>query len=82
MNLGGTEFSVDAQVNETLTGITMKKHAVKRDIKKRSVQLSFSGTSTRFKPGLPFKYVVGDFYGQIFNHILCYIISFTMFLVK
>ena len=39
----------------------MKKQAEKRDIRKRSVQLSFSGTSNKFKPGLPFKYVVGNF---------------------
>ena len=39
----------------------MKKYALKRDIEKHSVQLSFSGTSTKFKPGLPFKYVVGRF---------------------
>lgn len=39
----------------------MKKLAKKRDIRKRSVQLSFSGTSEKFKPGLPFKYVVGSF---------------------
>ena len=52
---------MDAQVTETLTGITMKKHSEKHSIMRRSVQLSFSGTSDKFKPGLPFKYVVGIF---------------------
>ena len=38
----------------------MKKQAVKRGIKKRSYELSFSGTLTKFKPGLPHKYVVSN----------------------
>ena len=55
-----TRFYVNAQVTETLTGVTMKSKAENRNFKQRSVLMSFSGTSDKFKPGLPFKYVVGN----------------------
>ncbi|CAB3988758.1 C3 and PZP-like alpha-2-macroglobulin domain-containing 8 isoform X2, partial [Paramuricea clavata] len=57
-NVYRTQFLIDAQVTETLTGVTLKSKALKYNMKRRSVQLSFSGTSGKFKPGLPFKYVL------------------------
>ncbi|XP_028407192.1 alpha-2-macroglobulin-like protein 1 isoform X2 [Dendronephthya gigantea] len=52
----GADFVVDGQVTETLTGVTLKKKAVTYNFRKRSIQLSFHGTSRKFKPGLPFSY--------------------------
>ena len=57
-NTYGTRFIVKSQVTETLTGVTLKKTAERRKFDTRSVKMSFDGTSNKFKPGLPFSYVV------------------------
>ncbi|XP_028406949.1 murinoglobulin-1-like isoform X3 [Dendronephthya gigantea] len=58
ISIYGSQFVVDSRVTETLTGVTLKKRAVTRNFKRRSLQMSFAGTSNKFKPGLPFSYVL------------------------
>ncbi|XP_028407143.1 alpha-2-macroglobulin-like protein 1 isoform X2 [Dendronephthya gigantea] len=58
INIDGSQFVVDSQVTETVTGVTLKKKAVTKDFTRRSVKLSFDGNSNNFKPGLPFSYVL------------------------
>lgn len=57
-DLWATRFVVDSQVTETSTGVTFKRKARKYNFLANSVKMSFAGTLTRFKPGLPFSYVV------------------------
>lgn len=58
INTWNAEFTIKAKVNENLTGVTLGGHAKTTQFYKRSVLLSFVGSSEKFKPGLPYKYVV------------------------
>ena len=57
-NTWNAEFIIEAKVKESLTGVTLKDHAKITRLHKRSVSLSFAGSSDKFKPFLPYKYVV------------------------
>ena len=48
-------------MKERATGISLNATSVTKPVDKTDVKLSFSGTSDIFKPGLPFKAVVGEF---------------------
>ena len=53
-------FDIKASVKEMATGISVNATSVAKRIEDVDVELSFSGTSDTFKPGLPFEALVGE----------------------
>ena len=59
-NISAAQFVVDGQVTETSTGVTLRKRPLRKNFTARSLKMSFDGTSNKYKPGLPFLYVVRE----------------------